>query len=173
MGIFFKNETIEEEQVQETVQTEENQAETAEIVNAYTDEMGIVAAETTIKGGIVTKGHLAIAGIVEGSVKADGNVMLSGTVKGSIECNNIIIDGISADFNNSIKAKGSVSIKEGSSLTGSVVCKHISVMGILYGNIKATGNVGLTKTAVVKGDISASVLAVEPGAKIIGNVAVK
>ena len=146
-------------------------AATQEIVNTYLDEMGIIAGGTTIHGDVATKGHLAIVGVVEGNVKTAGNLMLTGIVKGNIECNNIVIDG--TDFNQSIKAKGSVSIKENSVVNGPINCKHISVLGTVVGNIKASGNVGITKTSIIKGDINAQVLAVEPGAKIQGMITVK
>ena len=174
MGLFNgskSEETKPEVDVQEETQVIEEEAPAAG--KLYVDEMGIIAPATTIYGGIITKGHLAVAGSVESTVKVEGNIMLSGSIKGSIECNNIIIDGAHIDCNGAIKAKGSVSVKEGSSFKGNISCKHISITGTVIGNISASGNVGLTKTAVVRGDISASVLAVEPGAKIAGKVMIE
>ena len=142
-----------------------------QIVNTFTDEMGIIAGGTIIHGDIRTKGHVAIVGVVEGNVVASGNVMLTGVVKGNIECNNIIVDG--TDYSQCIRAKGSVSIKQNTTISGPIYCKHISISGTIIGNIRAMGNVGLTKDAIVKGDITSSILAVEPGAKIAGNLLIK
>ena len=153
------------------VETVPEQPERREIVNTFMDEMGIIAAGTVIKGDIKTKGHVAIVGTVDGNVVANGNVMLSGIVKGNIDCNNIIVDG--TDYNQCIRAKGSVSIKPGATITGPIFCKHISIGGTVVGNIRAQGNVGLTKDAVIKGDITSAILAVEPGAKITGNMIIK
>ena len=113
----------------------------------------------------------SIVGVVEGNVIASGNVMLTGVVKGNIECNNIIVDG--TDYSQCIRAKGSVSIKQNTTISGPIYCKHISISGTIIGNIRAMGNVGLTKDAIVKGDITSSILAVEPGAKIAGNLLIK
>ncbi len=182
MGLFTKKPTqqvIEDEFIAPRAPEPEKVAEPEpvpnttqrQIVNTFTDEMGIIAEGTTIHGDVKTKGHIAIVGMIEGNVIADGNVMLTGVVKGNIECNNIIVDG--ADFAQCIRAKGSVSIKPNTTIAGTIYCKHISVAGTIVGSIKASGNVGLTKTAIVKGDIISSILAVEPGAKLSGNMLVK
>lgn len=179
MGLFTKKEPLIKEEYTapkpEPVQAPQAEVpaetESKQIVNTFCDEMGIIAGGTTIHGDIKTQGHIAIVGVVEGNIVAAGNVMLTGVVKGNIECNNIIIDG--TDYNQCIKAKGSVSVKQNSTITGPIFCKHISISGTVIGNIKAQGNVGLTKDAVIKGDISSAILAVEPGAKITGNLIVK
>ena len=172
---IFKEEIVEPEvkEVEEEQETlpEVNEEDTKDIINTFADEMGIIAAGTTVHGDVKTQGHIAIVGIVEGNIVAAGNVMLTGIVKGSIECNNIIIDN--NDYSQCIRAKGSVSIKPGTTINGPIFCKHISISGTVIGNIKAQGNVGLTKDASVKGDITSSILAVEPGAKISGNLQVR
>lgn len=137
----------------------------------YLDEMGVIAADTVIHGGIKGKGHLAVVGVVEGDVQIAGNLMLQGAIKGNIECNNLVIN--SSGKLNAIKARGSVSVKEGCTVEGSISCKHISVLGSVIGDINAVGNVGLSKSSTVRGNITSAVLAVEPGAKIQGMVSVK
>lgn len=163
-----KVEEFVEEVKQEVAQPEVTQKQ---IVNTFTDEMGIIAGGTIVHGDVKTKGHVAIVGVVEGNVIASGNVMLTGVVKGNIECNNIIVDG--TDYSQCIRAKGSVSIKQNTTISGPIYCKHISISGTIIGSIRAMGNVGLTKDAIIKGDITSSILAVEPGAKIAGNLLIK
>ena len=173
-GNIVKDEILEENvsKVQEENETEiVQEPEQKEIINTFADEMGIIAAGTTVHGDIKTQGHLAIVGIVEGNIYAAGNVMLTGIVKGNIECNNIIIDG--TDYNQCIRAKGSVSIKSNTTVSGPIFCKHISISGTVMGSIKAQGNVGLTKEASIKADITSAILAVEPGAKISGNLQIR
>lgn len=159
------------EEIPEAQEFESIKANDKELVNTYLDEMGIIAEGTTVHGDIRTKGHLAVIGVVEGDVKIAGNLMLTGIIKGDIECNNMVIDSTGAF--NTIKARGSVSVKEGCVVNCNITCKHISVLGTVIGNVKATGNVGLSKNSTVRGDITSSVLAVEPGAKIQGMVTVK
>ena len=189
MGLFskkqenpiFKEEIVEPEvkEVSEVEEEKEEQVslsdiqdeESKDIINTFADEMGIIAAGTIVHGDVKTQGHIAVVGVVEGNIVAAGNVMLTGVVKGNIECNNIIIDG--TDYSQCIRAKGSVSVKPGTTITGPIFCKHISISGTVIGSIKAQGNVGLTKDASIKGDITSSILAVEPGAKISGNLQVR
>ena len=181
MGLFKKQEDDEILEYQDSTpqelqdqnpELEEIDGQQNEIVNTYLDEMGIIAEGTVVHGSIRTKGHLAVAGIVEGNVRCEGNLMITGNIRGNIDCNNLVIESNDATPI-SVKAKGSVSLKEGANVTSNINCKHISVMGNLIGNIRAQGNVGINKTATVKGDIIASVLAVEPGAKLRGTIDVK
>lgn len=134
----------------------------------FVDEMGVVAKGTTIHGSIKTKGHLAIAGSVEGDVSCAGNLMLTGDVKGSVECYNIVL-GSNLKLPKLV-VKENVSIKENTEFTGDITCNNISIMGIVKGNITANGNIGISKTAVIEGNITAKVLAIEPGAKVKGFV---
>ena len=143
-----------------------------DLVNSYVDEMGVVAPDTVIHGGITTKGHLAVAGRVDGDLEAAGNIILTGVVKGDIHCNNIMLEDCQL-YSVNIYATGSVSIKEGASLSGDISCKHLSLMGTFVGNINASGNVALGKSSVTNGDVSAAALAVEPGAKIKGNIDIR
>ena len=55
--------------------------------------------------------------------------------------NNIVIDGGHCHTN--IVTKGSVSIKENTTVASNISCKHISISGTVYGDIKATGNIQL------------------------------
>lgn len=136
--------------------------------SSHVDEVGIISKATVVHGDIKTGGHLAVAGIVEGSVSCAGNLMLTGEIKGTIDCNNIVIDNIGGA--SVLKVKESVSVKEHASFTGDIGCKNISIMGKVAGNISASGNVGITKTAVIEGDITAHVIAIEPGAKVKGYI---
>lgn len=146
-------------------------AKSDDAAGTYLDEMGVIAEGTTVHGDIKAKGHLAVVGVVEGDVQIAGNLMLQGIIKGSIECNNLVINN--SGKLNAIRARGSVSVKEGCTVEGSISCKHISVLGNVVGDINASGNVGLSKSCSVRGNITSAVLAVEPGAKIQGMVSVK
>ena len=164
-------EIVKDETIAQAAETSAPETDETKIINTFVDEMGIVAEGTTIHGDISTRGHLAVAGIVKGRVVCAGNLMLTGEIKGDIDCNNLVLDDCTCT--STINARGSISIKENAYFAGNISCKHVSVMGSIVGHIRASGNVGLTKTAVVKGDIRAAVLAVEPGAKLTGNVDIR
>jgi len=135
----------------------------------FNDEMGVIAQGTTVHGSVRTGGHLAVAGVVEGAVTCAGNLMLIGEILGPVECNNIVLESAVASTP-MLKVRESVSIKDNTEFRGDISCKNISVMGRIVGNINASGNVGISKTAVIEGDITATGLAIEPGAKIKGYV---
>jgi len=147
-----------------------NAAQTG-IVSDHTDEMGTIAAHTKVTGNITTKGHLAVIGTVIGDITAKGNVMISGTVKGKITCANLMLEG--CNVQSEINASECVMIKDGVVLNGKVSCKDITVMSNVNGDITASGKVGLSKGASVKGNITAAAIGVEVGAKIEGSLSIK
>ena len=146
-------------------------AASGEIISSVVDEMGTIAANTRISGNITTKGHLAVAGTVIGDIGAKGNVIVTGTVKGKITCSNLMLEG--CNVQSEIETTESVVIKENVNVTGKIVCKDITVMSNVNGDIIASGKVGLSKDAHIKGNITASSIGVETGAKIEGFLQIK
>lgn len=142
-----------------------------EIVSSIVDEMGTIAANTKISGNITTKGHLAVAGTVIGDINAKGNVIVTGTIKGKITCSNLMLEG--CNVQSEIETAESVVIKNNVNVIGKIVCKDITVMSNVNGDIIASGKVGLSKDAHIKGNITAAALGVESGAKIEGFLQIK
>ena len=142
-----------------------------EIVSEVIDEMGTIAAGTKITGNIKTKGHLAVAGAVIGDIAAKGNVIITGTVKGKINCSNLMLEG--CNVQSEINTTECVVIKEKVNVTGKIFCKDITIMSNVTGDIVASGKVGLSKDAAVKGNITAAAIGVEVGAKIEGALCIK
>lgn len=153
---------------QEEVQVHVEQRQRREIVPEVVEEMGVISENTKVVGNIVTKGHVGIAGIVEGNVDAKGTVIIKGVVKGDIRCQNLMIE--KGKVLSTIICEGSVAIKEGAVLTGSITCKDVSIGGTVNGRIECTGQAGFTYSAVVNADIVAKKLGVEPGAKLNGKL---
>lgn len=141
-----------------------------EIVPEIYDEMGIIGAATKVTGNITTKGHVTVMGTVKGDISAKGNVIISGSVTGKIKCSNLLFE--SGVLTGDIEANNLVSINESVTLTGAIICKDITVVGTVLGNITATGKVGLASTAVVKGDIKSAQMGMEMGAKLDGKISI-
>lgn len=139
-----------------------------ELLYDVVDEMGIITESTRVLGNIRTKGHLAVSGIVEGDIIAKGNVIITGVVKGKITCDNLLLKN--CHLATEINASGQVTVEENVSVTGKVVCKNISVNGKINGDIRATEKIGLTKNAIVNGNIVASSIGIEFGAKVDGKI---
>lgn len=143
---------------------------TQEIIPEIYDEMGVIGSSTKITGNITTKGHITINGTVKGDITAKGNVIISGSVTGKINCSNLFLE--TGTLTGDILSDNLVSINKGVSMTGSIVCRDITVVGTVLGNISASGKVGLASTAVVKGDIKAAEMGMEMGAKLDGRVSI-
>ena len=146
------------------------QDEVKEIIPEVYDETGVIGPATKVKGDISTKGHLDIQGSVNGNIEAKGNILVSGNVIGKMKCGNLLIQ--SGNIQSEVEAGSLVSIKEGATLTGRISGKDITVAGTVNGDIVATGKVGLASTAVVKGNITASAMGMEIGAKLCGTMSI-
>jgi len=144
----------------------ETQALVAEVI----DEMGIIGPETKVIGDITTKGHITVMGSVQGNIDAKGNVIISGKIDGDIKCDNFFVE--SGKLETNITATGLVLIKDDVALKGTVACKDITITGTVIGDIVATGKVGLSSTAVVKGSIKAAEMGMELGAKFEGSLTI-
>ena len=144
--------------------------ETNQIVSEMQNEMGIIGPKTKITGNITTNGHVNVKGSINGNIDAKGNVIVSGSVKGSIKCDNLLIE--CGNMTAEIEAKNLVSVKDAVVFNGTIHCKVITVTGTINGDIIASGKVGLSSTAVVKGNIKAAAMGMEIGAKIEGNIAI-
>lgn len=89
---------------------------------------------------------------IEGDFGGEGDMRIEGEVSGKLTVGGTLTVGPGA----SIKAE----IKAGSAV----------VLGKVEGNLNADKRVDLKGTADIKGDIKTQTLAVEPGAKISGNI---
>lgn len=152
---------------EETVNTQNCENE---IVSEIYDEMGVIGPDTKVYGNISTKGHVTILGTVKGDISANGNVIVKGIVKGKITCDNILLENANVQAN--IEAKHQVSIKDGVTVNGQILCGSINVRGTVLGDINARDKVGLAETAIINGDITAAYLGAALGAKINGRVSI-
>ena len=88
-------------------------------------------------------------------------------IKGDIHSNNDIrIDG---SLTGNLKTSGKVVVGETGIVTGEIYCKNFDVEGKIEGKINVSELLSLKSTSVIKGDITARKLAIEPGAKFTGN----
>ena len=100
------------------------------------------AHETTIAMGVK----------VEGDFTSDGDVVIEGEVAGTV------------------KTKGHLLVGEAAVIRANVEAKSADVSGKIEGNIKVEEKMELKPSASVEGDVSASILAVAPGAQLNGTV---
>lgn len=161
---YAKKSSSESEVSGDTAEADKDEADKL-VIEVY-DEMGVIGPETKVDGNIVTKGHVTVLGTVKGDISASGNVIVRGPVTGKIVCNNLLLE--SSNVEASIEAKGQVQIKSEVTVKGEILCGSVNVMGTVLGDITASDKVGLSETAVIRGNISAAYLGAAFGAKING-----
>ena len=87
---------------------------------------------------------------IEGNIFADGSLKADGEVNGDIHSScDIIID-------------------RSAHITGNLSARAVFVSGTVVGNIVATGELSVSSTARIKGEIIAGSLVIEEGAELIG-----
>jgi len=96
------------------------------------------------------------------------NMIVAGTkINGDIESSNDIrFDGI---LTGNLKTMGKLIIGSSGEVKGEIHCKSSDIEGKIDGKVEVQELLTLKGTSVIKGDIMAKRLAIEPGAKFTGN----
>ena len=143
--------------------------ETETVVNAEPPvDIAVISASTKIEGNIKTEGHLIMNGDVQGNVSAKGNMVLSGNTSGEIYCDSVLVE--TPESNSDIIAEQNIIIAQGTTVNGSISCTNITVIGRVFGDIKARGSVVLKAGSVVEGNISSNSIGMETGAVVNGTL---
>jgi len=82
-------------------------------------------------------------GEVEGDIKASGNIIINGMVKGNL--NGINIELKTGSITGDITAAGSITIENGTEITGSLDADTVTIDGKLNGDINSKGETVLKK----------------------------
>ena len=89
------------------------------------------------------------------------------TIVGSINASgDMRIDGI---LEGNLSSKSKVVIGETGRIKGDLICKNVDIWGFFEGKITATESINFKAVAVVVGEIRASKLVIESGAKFNGS----
>lgn len=92
--------------------------------------------------------------IVEGDFNGHGNVVIEGKLKGSFITDGHTLIGDKAEINANLKANSAF------------------ISGKVLGNIEINDSLDIARTAVIKGDIIASSIAIESGSEIEGHLSI-
>lgn len=103
------------------------------------------AEEITTSNNIIGKGTL-----IEGNLESLANIRIEGKLVGDI------------------KTKAKIAIGEGGVIIGNVLANNMEIAGTVNGNIEITGLLTIKATAVIVGDIHASKITMESGARFDG-----
>jgi cytoskeletal protein CcmA (bactofilin family) len=89
---------------------------------------------------------------IEGKMEGDGDIRIAGKFKGDIHI------------------KGNLNIQRGAHLTAKINADAVTIEGEVEGTVVASGQVTLSESAQVVGDLKAKTLAVSAGSRMRGNV---
>ena len=108
-----------------------------------------------------------MAKMMEVDANAHNKISAGTSITGDIESNgDIRLDGT---LNGNLKTKGKLVIGESGKVKGEITCKNADIEGKIEGKINVAELLSLKATSRINGDIVASKLAIEPGAKFSGN----
>lgn len=89
---------------------------------------------------------------IEGKIEGDADIRIAGKFKGDIQI------------------KGDLHVEKGARLAAKVSAANVTLGGELDGNVAATGQVRLTESGQMIGDLKASTLTVAAGSRMRGHV---
>jgi len=98
-----------------------------------------------------TINFLGVGTAILGDIKSKGDFRIDGNLKGSID------------------SKGKVVIGNSGAIDGEIICQNADISGQVIGKVVVHELLTLKASAKLEGDIFASKLAIEPGAKFTGS----
>ncbi len=90
---------------------------------------------------------------VEGDFASEGNIVVKGTVTGSVRTSRFLL------------------VEPGAKIVANVRAGSAKISGDVKGNMKIRESLELTSTAKILGDVEVKVLSIEPGALVMGKIA--
>ncbi|MFQ5446756.1 MAG: polymer-forming cytoskeletal protein [Saprospiraceae bacterium] len=94
---------------------------------------------------------IAAGTAIEGKFSSEENVRIDGKIKGEVKCSRRLVMGQSGR------------------IEGNVLTEDATIMGTIEGELRVTGSLHLQSTAYVKGTIVARNMAVDEGARYMGD----
>ncbi|MBM3170123.1 MAG: polymer-forming cytoskeletal protein [Bacteroidetes bacterium] len=87
---------------------------------------------------------------IHGQVEANESLRIDGKVEGNIHCSARLVIGKNAE------------------IQGNIVCQHLELLGKIFGDVLAQNSCTLRSSALLKGNLSTSLLSIENGAQFQG-----
>jgi len=131
----------------------------------------VVEKGTIVHAALNMSGSLYVKGQVVGEVANNGSVDVTGVIEGNVKCFSLEMSGIGY-IKGDVKAAYDIKIFSGV-IDGEVVGRNIAINGIINGNITALGDLRILAGATINGDVVASTVQVDQGAKINGFIGIK
>lgn len=128
----------------------------------------IIGSDVEIIGNIKTGGNIELHGTVQGNIEAGGKILLNGSVTGDIKAESITFTA--AELKGNAATLESIVIDDGSSITGDITARNITVDGQLTGKIIIEDTCMIKENAILNGNIQTHRIGVSQGAIINGEI---
>lgn len=126
----------------------------------------VITEDTTITGSISSNGSLEVRGTITGDIDCQGKVYINGIVSGGVSASEIYVN--TPKLNGGLLSEGTIRIGVGTVVLGDVSGSSAYIAGAVRGNIDVDGPVVIESTAILKGNIKAKSVDINPGAVIDG-----
>lgn len=131
-------------------------------------EKTVISEGTFIDGTIRTEGSIECSGTVKGDIIAKGTVSIAGEHTGNIQGGQITFSHASIEGN--VSAQGEVSVDNATKIVGDIKTGSMILDGKVTGSIFAEDLVVFQKDAVLSGNVQAARISMLEGARISGEV---
>lgn len=158
----FSDTPVEEHINPESVTTVRDFSKTASDGSTY------ITSTMTVTGDIKSDDNIYVDGQMYGNVRTGAAVHSTALILGDINAQNAFFNGA--------RVKGNICLTEdlvagvNSAVIGDIKCNNADISGKIKGNCLLQGSARLSSSALLSGDITASDIATEQGAKIIGTI---
>ncbi len=129
-----------------------------------------IAPGTEMTGTLKTESNVEICGKFEGDIISSGTVLLRADHHGNVTARQLELNGKSMQGDAAVSE--SMTIGEGSVITGNLVVGGLVCRGTINGDIQCSGDVSLGRTAHITGNIQAATITMEKGCCVKGSVTI-
>ncbi len=129
-----------------------------------------IAPGTEMSGTLKTDSNVEICGKFEGDIISTGTVLLRADHHGNVTAKQLELNGKSMQGDAAVSE--SMTIGEGSVITGNLVVGCLICRGTINGDIQCSGDVTLGKSAHVIGNIQSATITMEKGCYVKGNITI-
>jgi cytoskeletal protein CcmA (bactofilin family) len=128
----------------------------------------IITIGTVVKGDLASQSDLDVQGIIIGNVKSEGLIRITGKVEGDIACENLELDN--ADIKGQLTVSKHLVMRGETMVVGNLLGEQMEINGKIKGNISVNATLHLLSQSSVMGDIHASTIQIDAGAKVFGHL---
>lgn len=128
----------------------------------------VISEGTSLFGDIRSEGDVEVRGKLKGNLEATGRVRVTGKVLGDVKGDSVVLIGCAIQGN--ITAAASVKMDKDTIVVGDIVAGDLVTDGKVKGSVQVERSAAFQSSAVLAGNVTASLVSMCEGAKVQGTV---